>query len=221
VIAAGGLLGLFVAYLVVTHRGHHPRAGDATVAASPPSAAPAIARPAPPPPAPPVPAPAGATAPVAAEKGAPADDDGANPDDKEAADETAPKAKVSAHSGVSAAESKQLLDDGQRLLRAERFPEAREIFEKVAKGKSRGDRGPALVGLAEISFQEKNYAEAVRSASLAVDRGGGVKARVLLGDAHFRLNHYKEAAKAYGDALKMDPNNASAQSGLALATKRM
>jgi tetratricopeptide (TPR) repeat protein len=162
---------------------------------------------------------------AAGEKAAVADD-GTPADDKEGAarasdDEGAPKAKVGAHGGTSAAESKHLLDDGQRLLRAERFPEAREIFEKVAKGKSRGDRGPALVGLAEISFQEKNYSEAVRSASLAVDHGGGVKARVLLGDAHFRLSHYKEAAKAYGDALKIDPSNASAQSGLSLATKRM
>ena len=90
-----------------------------------------------------------------------------------------------------------------------------------AKSKSKSERGSALVGLAEISFQEKNYADAVRSATLAVDRGGGVKARVLLGDAHFRLSHYKEAAQAYGDALKLDPNNASAKTGLALATKRM
>jgi serine/threonine protein kinase len=222
VIAAGGLLGLFVAYLVVTHRGHRPRAGDPTVAAGPQVVAPAIPRPAPPPPVTP---PAEINPRAAGEKAAVADD-GTPADDKEGAarasdDEGAPKAKVGAHGGTSAAESKHLLDDGQRLLRAERFPEAREIFEKVAKGKSRGDRGPALVGLAEISFQEKNYSEAVRSASLAVDHGGGVKARVLLGDAHFRLSHYKEAAKAYGDALKIDPSNASAQSGLSLATKRM
>jgi cytochrome c-type biogenesis protein CcmH/NrfG len=43
----------------------------------------------------------------------------------------------------------------------------------------------------------------------------------LLGDAHFRLNQYKEAAKAYEDALKLDPDNASARGGLALANKRM
>ena len=61
----------------------------------------------------------------------------------------------------------------------------------------------------------------MRSAELAAERGGGVKARVLLGDAHFRLARYKEAAKAYEDALKIDPGNASAKSGLALANKRM
>jgi tetratricopeptide (TPR) repeat protein len=122
-------------------------------------------------------------------------------------------------SGAAAAESRKLLASGERLLHAERFAEAREIFQKVAS--SRHDRGLALVGLAEISFQEKNYTAAVRSARLAAERGGGVRARVLLGDAHFRLDQFKEAAKAYEEALKLDPKNASAKSGLALAQKRM
>ena len=120
---------------------------------------------------------------------------------------------------ASGAESKKLLADANRMLRAERFAEAREMFEKLTKSKR--ERGRALVGLAEISFQEKKYADAARSAEMAADRGGGVKARVLLGDAHFRLARYKEAAKAYEDALKIDPGNASAKSGLALANKRM
>jgi serine/threonine protein kinase len=121
---------------------------------------------------------------------------------------------------ATAADNRKQLEEGERLLRAERFPEAREIFSKLTK--SRRDRGPALVGLAEISFQEKNYAEAARSAGQAsADRNGGVRARVLLGDALFRLNQFKEAAKAYQDALNLDPHNASARSGLALANKRM
>jgi cytochrome c-type biogenesis protein CcmH/NrfG len=48
-----------------------------------------------------------------------------------------------------------------------------------------------------------------------------VRARVLLGDSYFRLNHFKEAARAYEDALKIEPENASAKGGLALANKRM
>ena len=129
------------------------------------------------------------------------------------------KRRARAVARAAGAESKKLLAEGERLLRAERFAEAREIFEKLAKSKQ--ERGPALVGLAEISFQEKKYADAARTAELAAERGGGVKARVLLGDAHFRLARYKEAAKAYEDALKIDPGNASAKSGLALANKRM
>jgi tetratricopeptide (TPR) repeat protein len=137
--------------------------------------------------------------------------------DEAADDSDAAKAKVSPRPG--AADSKHLLDDAQRLFRAQRFAEARTLFEKATKSKR--DRGQALVGLAEISFQEKNYTDVVHSASQAVDRGGGIRARVLLGDAYFRLNQYKDAAKAYDEALKLDPKNVSAKAGLAAASKRM
>ena len=121
--------------------------------------------------------------------------------------------------GASAADNRKQLEEAERLLRAERFTGGARDLSRLAK--SRRDRGPALVGLAEISFQEKHYEDAVKSATRAADRGGGVRARVLLGDAHFRLNQFKEAAKAYEGALKLDPKNASARSGLALANKRM
>jgi tetratricopeptide (TPR) repeat protein len=93
------------------------------------------------------------------------------------------------------------------------------VFEKLSTSKK--DRGPALVALAEIAFQEKNYPQTVKSAKLAAEKGGGVRARVLQGDAHFRMNQFKEAARAYEAALKVDPSNAGAKSGLALANKRM
>ena len=153
-----------------------------------------------------------AAAEEAEESAAAAKDEGADEGD------AAAKTKSSSHAGA-AADNRHLLEEGERLLHAERFAEARTLFEKVAKSKR--DRGQALVGLAEISFQEKNYSDVVRSASQAVDRGGGVRARVLLGDAYFRLNQYKDAAKAYDDALKLDPKNVSAKTGLAAASRRM
>jgi tetratricopeptide (TPR) repeat protein len=145
-------------------------------------------------------------------------DEAAKPEgDTDAAGKTRTPVRVA--SAASGAEGKKLLADANRMLRAERFAEAREMFEKLTKSKR--ERGKALVGLAEIAFQEKKYADAARTAELAADRGGGVKAHVLLGDAHFRLARYKEAARAYEDALKIDPGNASAKSGLTLAHKRM
>jgi serine/threonine protein kinase/tetratricopeptide (TPR) repeat protein len=163
-----------------------------------------------------------AAATAAAEKAAAAEtEENAAATKDEGADDgdAAAKIKASPHAGPTPADNKHMLEEGQRLLHAERFAEARTLFEKVAKSKR--DRGPALVGLAEISFQEKNYSDVVRSASQAVDRGGGVRARVLLGDAYFRLNQYKDAAKAYGEALKLDPKNVSAKTGLAAASRRM
>jgi serine/threonine protein kinase len=210
VIAAGGLAGLLIAFLVVGGlSGKHGKAAVAPVAVAPePVAAPVPAAP----PAAVVPAPAEPVA-VEAEPEAPA----AEPDRDATSRRGGKAARPTA--AQAAAENKKLLLEGQRLLRAERFPEAREIFQKVSASKR--DSGAALVGLAEISFQEKNYTQAAHSAQLAAERGAGVHARVLQGDAQFRLNHFKEAAKAYAQALKLDPANASAQSGLQLANKRM
>jgi len=129
------------------------------------------------------------------------------------------RAPATGSPGPSGVESKKMLGEGEQLLRAQRFTEAREVFTKLTKAKS--TRGRALVALAEIAFQEKNYEETIRSAKLAADRGGGARARVLLGDAHFRLSHFQDAAAAYGQALRLEPDNQSAKSGLALASKRM
>jgi serine/threonine protein kinase len=129
------------------------------------------------------------------------------------------RARPAAPAGPSAADNRRSLEEAEQLLRAQRFSEARERFARLSRVKS--TRGPALVALAEIAFQEKNYEETIRSAKMAADRGGGVRAKVLLGDAHFRLSHYQEAVSAYTQALRIDPENSSAKSGLALASKRM
>ena len=225
VVAGGAAVGLalvFIAFGLAGKR-HKPQ----IVAVTPPPAA-LVAPPAPPAPVavkPPEPAAqAEAPEPQAEEPEAEAQAD--EPDEKPEVsrrDAVAGRSKggraSSGASGVSSADNKKMLEDGERLLRAERFGEARAVFAKLAKSKR--DRGPALVGLAEIAFQEKNYGAAVRSAGQATEYGGGAKARVLLGDAHFRMAHYREAAKAYEEALKIDPNNPCAKSGLALANKRM
>jgi type IV secretory pathway VirB10-like protein len=229
VMAAGAAIGLAFAFIWVGRASHgvgkdKGAIAPAAVAVAPPPVAPPV----------PVPAPAVANPAPAAAKPAVEEADTTAPEETEdattEADTTTKTDGDTDSSGKSktprtalgvapAPDNKKLLAEGERMLRAERFAEARGIFEKLAKSKR--ERGPALVGLAEISFQEKRYADAARDAELAVERGGGVKARVLLGDAHFRLARYKEAAKAYEDALKIDPRNASAKSGLALANKRM
>jgi cytochrome c-type biogenesis protein CcmH/NrfG len=119
-------------------------------------------------------------------------------------------------------EARKQMKDAEVLLRAQKFREASAIFTRLTK--TRATRGRALVALAEIAFQEKNYAETIRSAKLATtaERGrAGARAHVLLGDAHFRLNEYPAAATAYEQALRLEPGNPSAKSGLALASKRM
>jgi len=136
----------------------------------------------------------------------------------DAPEHSGPPAKARA-AATSAAEQRRELDEAQALLRTQHFAEARKAFTRLSK--NRLTRGRALLALAEIAFQEKNYQETIRSAKLATERGGGARAHVLLGDAHFRLNEFPAAVTAYQQALRLDPGNSSAKSGLALANKRL
>jgi len=127
-----------------------------------------------------------------------------------------------ANGAMPVVEARKQMKDAESLLRAQKFRDASAIFTRLTK--NRATRGRALVALAEIAFQEKNYAETIRSAKLATaaERGrAGARAHVLLGDAHFRLNEYPAAVTAYEQALRLEPGNPSAKSGLALASKRM
>jgi cytochrome c-type biogenesis protein CcmH/NrfG len=119
---------------------------------------------------------------------------------------------------LSQAESSKILQDAREFLRAQRFDEARSAFERlIHAGRS---RGPALVGLAKIAFQKHDYQEAVARAREGARAGGGAEARVVLGDAYFRLEKFAEARKAYEDALKLDPDNRTARQNLDLVERR-
>lgn len=125
----------------------------------------------------------------------------------------------SSHSGTRATvsttkQSEESLHAAQQLLHAQRFDEARSAFGKLL-GEKRS-RGAAAAGLAKVAFQEKKYKEAVERAKESAKHGGGAQARVLLGDAYFKLERFDEAKKAYNEALKLDPNNRVAGQGLRL-----
>ncbi len=133
--------------------------------------------------------------------------------------QASPRPKAS-HYPPSAAQEKdrKLLQDARDFLRAQRFDEAQATFEQlVHAGKN---RGAALVGLAKIAFQKHDYQEAVDRAREGARAGGGAEARVVLGDAYFRLERYPEARQAYEDALKLDPDNRTARQNLNLVQRR-
>ena len=119
--------------------------------------------------------------------------------------------------GISA-EQNESLREAQQLLHAQRYQEARVVFEKLLTAKKA--RGIVTAGLAKIAFQEQNYKEAVERAKESARTGGGAEARVLLGDAYFKLERYEEAKKAYSEALKLDPGNRVASQGLRLVESR-
>jgi serine/threonine protein kinase len=113
-----------------------------------------------------------------------------------------------------AKEIEESLQQARQLLHAQRYDEARTAFEKLLAVKP--TKGAAAAGLAKIAFQEKDYKQAAERAKESAKLGGGVEARVLLGDAYFKLQKFEEAKKAYNEALKLDPNNRVAGQGLRL-----
>jgi serine/threonine-protein kinase len=113
--------------------------------------------------------------------------------------------------------SKKMLADARRALAEQRFAEAQALF---AQAETAGARGPALTGLAEIAFQRGNYGESLPLAKRAVDSGGGVAARLLLGNSYFKLKRWDEAIGEYQTVLKAQPGNVEAQSNLSAAERK-
>ena len=132
------------------------------------------------------------------------------------------KREPGAHANRPAAAAGKQVDESlqqaQQLLHAQRYDEARAAFEKLLAVKQ--TKGPASGGLAKIAFQEKDYKTAVERAKESARLGGGAEARVLLGDAYFKLEKFEEAKKAYNEALKLDPNNRVAGQGLRLLERQ-
>ena len=175
------------------------------------TASPSVASPVPPPP--PLPAvlldASAEAAPMVAEAGP-------EPSEPEAEPSEGAKREVGrvARATTSAKEIEESLQQAQQLLHAQRYDEARTAFTKLLA--VRPAKGAAASGLAKIAFQEKDYKQAADRARESARAGGGVEARILLGDAYFKLHKFGEAKKAYGEALKLDPNNRVAGQGLRL-----
>jgi serine/threonine protein kinase len=121
--------------------------------------------------------------------------------------------------GLSVPAAKELLKGAQTMMKAQRYDEAAQIFRRLLAGKR--ERGPALTGLANVAFQQKNYNEAVALARDAAKANGGADARVMMGDAYFKMARFEEAKKAYDEALKLNPGSETAKRGLETVSKKL
>jgi serine/threonine protein kinase len=119
---------------------------------------------------------------------------------------------------LAIAEARRTLQRARELAAAERFAEAEELYNRVQAAGL--ERGAALTGLAEVAFQQQHYPEAVRLAHRAVDAGGGVAARMVLGNSYFKLGKYDDAIGQYRDVLRIDGSHPEARANLAAAEKR-
>jgi tetratricopeptide (TPR) repeat protein len=115
-------------------------------------------------------------------------------------------------------EARRTLGEARAALTAGRYAQAENLFGRVrATG---AERAAALTGLAEVAFQRASYADAARVGRGAVIAGGGVAAKLVLGNAYFKLGRYDEAIAEYQDILKVDHGHAEARANLAAAQKR-
>jgi len=119
---------------------------------------------------------------------------------------------------LALAEARRLLGKAKEATVAERYAEAEDLYNRV-----RGtglERGAALTGLAEVAFQRGQYPEAVRAAHRAIESGGGVAAKMVLGNSYFKLGKYDDAILQYREVLQSDAGHREARANLAAAEKR-
>jgi serine/threonine protein kinase len=115
------------------------------------------------------------------------------------------------------AESRQKLQAARAALASRHFPEAEALFNELVAA---SDKGAGYTGLGEVAFERGNLEEAVRWGKRAVDAGGGVPARMVLGNAYFKLKKYDDAIAEYRNVLRVDAGHAEAQANLAAAQAR-
>lgn len=104
-------------------------------------------------------------------------------------------------------------------LNHSRFNQAREAFAKASHMPKL--HAKALIGLAEVEFQLSQYRTAAKYAKEAVAQGGGLAAKLVLGNSYFRLGDYKNAVAMYKKVLEIDKNHKEARNNMAAAQKRL
>ncbi len=135
-----------------------------------------------------------------------------------AADGTGPRIRPGRPVMVRLSPQAQLVA-GRKQLLAGAFNPARTAFEAAAR--SPRHKGAALTGLAEVEFQLGQHAAAERYAKEAVANGGGLRARLVLGNIYFKLHDYKKAVQKYREVLALDANHREAKRNLATAQQRL
>jgi tetratricopeptide (TPR) repeat protein len=119
---------------------------------------------------------------------------------------------------MSLSEARRLLKEARDAQLAGRFAQSEELYNRVRNAGQ--ERAAAVTGLAEVAFQRGNFPDSVRLGQHAIVAGGGVPAKLVLGNSYFKLGKYDDAIAQYRAVLASDPNNTEATTFLAAAQKR-
>ncbi len=78
----------------------------------------------------------------------------------------------------------------------------------------------AILNRGQLAFDRGDYPEAVRRGREATSAGAEINGRLLVGDAYYRLERYRDALREYDAALALDPTNASTRRRRDLAERK-
>jgi tetratricopeptide (TPR) repeat protein len=112
-------------------------------------------------------------------------------------------------------EAKRAIADARDALASGRTAQAQAIFEQVRD--SGLEKTAATMGLAQIAFQKGEYQHAIR---LAKGAGGGLPAKMIVGNSYLQLGQYDAAISEYREVLRVDANHSEARNKLTQAEKR-
>ena len=115
-------------------------------------------------------------------------------------------------------DAKLLLAKARSAEASRKYPEARQLYERVANGKYQ--RVDGLLGIANVAWQTRDVDGAIQYAQKAIDEGAGDSARLLLGHAYYKKGRFDDAIAMYRAVLKNDPKNAEALKTLRAAEKQ-
>jgi len=113
----------------------------------------------------------------------------------------------------SADEAKSLLSQARAASSRSAWPQARALYERVANGSF--SRVTALLGIAEVSFQTRDYDETIAYGRQAMKAGGGSAAQMYVAHGYSKKKQYERAIREYQQILAHDGQNAEARRALA------
>jgi hypothetical protein len=112
-------------------------------------------------------------------------------------------------------EARRAIADARGALASGRLGQAQAIFEQVRD--SGLEKTAVSMGLAQVAFQKGEYQQAIK---LAKGAGGGVAAKMIVGNSYLQLGQYDAAISEYREVLRVDANHSEARTKLSQAEKR-
>ena len=100
---------------------------------------------------------------------------------------------------------------------------AENAAEKTAAAPAAPPTAPdttAILNRGQMAFDRGDYPEAVRRGREAIAAGAEESGRLLIGDAYYRLERYRDALREYDAALALDPTNAGTRRRRDLAEQK-